>query len=112
MVAAYYNETLINFLKLLYTYKCRYRNKFVQHVSGITFIKQTHNQEIQKPNNLNVFVRKYTKGHTKYNQIRLRSPMPGVCVMEDNFQKVLFLVLLQLMYLFPKHIGKMANITI
>jgi hypothetical protein len=39
-----------------------------RRVSGITFIKYAQNQNIKKPNNLNVFGRKTTKGYTQDSQ--------------------------------------------
>jgi hypothetical protein len=46
---------------------------YVQHASGITI-----NHKIGKPNNLKAFGSKKTKGHQKYSQHWLRSPMTEI----------------------------------
>ena len=41
--------------------KSRYQIQYARRISGITFIRYLQNQNIWKPNNLTVFVRKKTK---------------------------------------------------
>jgi hypothetical protein len=47
-----------------------------RRASEITFISYSYNQKVGKPNNLNVFVSKLTKGSKQDSQNRPRSPIP------------------------------------